>query len=81
MYEYIHTRDLAIQHKSSLIAAHVVKLPVFLKLTNTDTCAAWFVVTGDATPDGTRVVRSLLEAISPLLIVTFLRIAAPRRQP
>ena len=26
------------------------KLPAFLKLTNTDPFAAWFVVTGDATP-------------------------------
>jgi len=34
------------------------KLPVFLKLTNTDPFAAWFVVTGDATPDGIHVVWS-----------------------
>ena len=40
------------------------KLPVFIKLTNTDTFAAWFVVTGDATLDGIRVVRSVLEAIN-----------------
>ena len=39
------------------------KLPVFLNLTNTDPFAAWFVVTGDATLDGIRVVRSLLGAI------------------
>jgi hypothetical protein len=31
-----------------------------------DTFAAWFVVTGDATPDGMRVVRSVLGAISSL---------------
>jgi len=40
-----------------------LKLPVFLKLTNADPFAAWFVVTGDATPDGIRVVRSVLGAI------------------
>ena len=42
------------------------KLPAFLKLTNTDPFAAWFVVTGDATPDGILVVRSVLGAISSL---------------
>ena len=31
---------------------HFLKLLVFLKLTYTDPFAAWFVVTGDATPDG-----------------------------
>ena len=39
------------------------KLPELLKLPNTDPFAAWFVVTGDATPDGIRVVRSVLGAI------------------
>jgi hypothetical protein len=34
-----------------------VKLPVFLKLTNKDPFAAWFVVTGDATPDARVVAR------------------------
>ena len=48
-----------------------MKLPVFLKLTNTDPFAAWYVVTGDVTPDGIRVVRSVLGALSSLLIVTF----------
>ena len=33
-----------------------VTLTPFLRLTNTDPFAAWFVVTGDATPDGIRVV-------------------------
>ena len=46
-----------------------LKLPPFLKLTNTDPFAAWFVVTGDATPDEIRVVRSVLGAISSLPIV------------
>ena len=40
------------------------KLPVFLKLTNTDPFAAWFVVTGDATPGGIRVVRSVLGSVA-----------------
>ena len=48
-----------------------VKLPVFLKLINTDPFAAWFVVTEDATPDGMRVVRSVLGAIRALSIVAF----------
>ena len=48
-----------------------LKLPPFLKLTNTDPFAAWFVVTGDATPDGIRVVRSVIGAISSLSIVAF----------
>ena len=39
------------------------KLQPFLKLTKTDPFAAWFGVTGDATPDGIRVVRSVLGAI------------------
>ena len=49
----------------------IFKLPVFLKLTNTDPFAAWSVVTGDATPDGIRVARSILGAISSLPIVAF----------
>ena len=32
----------------------IFELPVFLKLTNTEPFAAWFVETGDATPDGIR---------------------------
>ena len=44
------------------------KLMEFLKLTNTDPFAAYFVVTGDATPDGMRVLRSVLGAISSLPI-------------
>jgi len=42
------------------------KRTVFLKMTNTDPFAAWFVVTGDATPDGIRVVWLVLRAISSL---------------
>jgi len=41
-------------------------LPLFLKLTNTHPFAAWFVVTRDATPDGIRVMWSVLGAISSL---------------
>jgi hypothetical protein len=41
-------------------------LLTFLKLTNTDPFATWSVVTRDATPDGIRVVRSVLGAISSL---------------
>ena len=52
-----------------MLPAPLFKLPSFLKLTNTDPFAAWFVVTGDATPDGIRVVRSVLGAISSLPIV------------
>jgi len=40
------------------------KLPGLVKLTNTEPFAAWFVVSGDATADGIRVVRSVLGAIS-----------------
>ena len=47
------------------------KLPAFLKLTNTEPFVAWFVVTGGAAPDGIRVVRSVLGAISSLPIVAF----------
>jgi len=49
----------------------VFKLPAFFKLTKTDPFAAWFVVTGDATPDGIRVVRLVLGAISSLPIFNF----------
>ena len=45
------------------------QLPPFRKLTNT--FAAWFVVTGDVTPDGVCVVRSVLGATSSLPIVAF----------
>ena len=38
-------------------------------MTNTEPFAAWFVVTGDATADGIRVVRSVLGVISSLPIV------------
>ena len=58
--------------------ASLLKLPAFLKLTSTDLFAAWFVVTGDTTPDGIRVVRSVLGAIRTLL--SFLRIAVMRGQ-
>jgi len=44
------------------------KLPASLKSTNTDPSAASFEVTGDATPDRIRVVRSVLGAISSLPI-------------
>ena len=37
---------------SATVRGLFFKLPPFLKLTNTDPFAAWFVVTGDATPDG-----------------------------
>jgi len=40
------------------------KLPGLVKLTNTEPFAAWFVVSGDATADEIRVVRSVLGAIS-----------------
>ena len=54
-----------------LASGQVFKLQVFLKLTNTDPFAAWFVVSGDATPDAIRVVRSVLGAISSLPVVAF----------
>ena len=38
-------------------------LQIFLKLTDAEPFAAWFVVTEDATPDGIRVLRSVLGAI------------------
>ena len=44
----------------------IFMLPVFLKLRNTDFFAAWFAVTDVATPDGIRVVQSVLGAISSL---------------
>ena len=43
-----------------VVAGCFFKLPLFPKLTNTDPFAAWFVVTRDATPDGIRVVRSVI---------------------
>ena len=47
----------------------LLKFPAFLKLTNTDPFVAWVVVTGDATPDGIRVVRSVMGAIrSPPIV-------------
>ena len=46
-------------------------LLAFLELTSTDPFAARFLLTGDATPDGIRVVRSVLGAISSLPIVAF----------
>ena len=49
----------------------IVKLLVFLKLTTTDPFAAWCVMTGDTTPDGIRIVRSFLGAISSLPILAF----------
>ena len=47
----------------------IFKIPAFLKLTDTDPFAVWFVVTGDATLDGIRAVRWVLGAISSLSIV------------
>jgi len=46
-------------------------LPAFPQSANADPFAALFVVTGDATPDGLRVVRSVLGAISSLPVVAF----------
>ena len=41
-------------------------------MTSTDPFAAWFVLTGDATPNGIRVARSILEATSYVVrLVTF----------
>jgi hypothetical protein len=53
------------------VVGHFEKLRVFLKLTHKDPFGAWFVVTGDATPDGMRVVRSVLGAINTSSIVAF----------
>jgi len=50
-------------------AERIVMLPAFLKWTNTGPFTAWFVVTGVATPDGIRVVWSVLGAISSIPIV------------
>ena len=53
------TRKRALQQvlrESGLPPPLIFKLPVFLKLIGMDAFAAWFVVTGDATPDGIRVV-------------------------
>jgi len=47
------------------------KLPAFPKLTNTGSFAAWFVVTGDVTPDGVCVERLVLGAISSPPVVVF----------
>ena len=41
---------------SSVTPGQFSKLPVFLKSTDTDPFAAWFVLTEDAIPDGKRVV-------------------------
>ena len=54
-----------------LRAAPFFKLPPFLKMTNTDPFAAWFVVTGVATLGGIRVVRSVIGANSSLPIVAY----------
>ena len=48
-----------------------LKLPALVKLTNAEPFTAWFVVTGDATADEIRVVRSVLGAISSLPVVAF----------
>ena len=48
---------------------HFIGLRVFFELINMDPFAARFVISGDATPDGIRVVRSVLGAISSLPIV------------
>ena len=42
------------------------KLPAFPKLTNTGSFAAWFVVTGDVTPDGYASSGWFLEPLAPL---------------
>ena len=57
-------RDAAAEAPSGHGSGAHPKLPPFLKLTNTDPFVAWCVVTGDATPDDIRVVRSVLGAIS-----------------
>ena len=51
------------------VGAPIFKLPAFRMLTKTDPFASWFVVTGDAPPDGERVVQSVLGASSSLPIV------------
>ena len=55
--------------RSTKACVPIFKLPVFLKLINTGPSAAWFAATGYSTLDGTRVVRSVLGAISSLSIV------------
>jgi len=58
-------------HLLEELQGQFLKLPPFLELTNTDPFAAWFVVTGDATPDEISVVRAIFGAISSLPIVAF----------
>ena len=53
------------------LGGHLFRLRAFPRSTNTDPFAAWCVVTGDAKPDGIRVVRSLLGAINSLPMVAF----------
>ena len=47
----------------------IFKLPGLVKLTKTEPFTAWFVVSGDATADEIRVVRSVLGAMISLPIV------------
>jgi len=54
-----------------------IAVQVFLKLTNTDRFAAWFEVTGDATPGGIRVVQSVFGVISSLVPPHSRRLGAP----
>ena len=60
---------LAVVRLPKVDSGIIFELPVFLKLTNIDPFAALFVVIRDATPDGIRVVRSVLGAVSSLSIV------------
>ena len=56
--------------RRELEAAHLL-----FNLTNTEPFAVWFVVTGDATPDGIRVMWSVLGAISSLSNVALARMS------
>ena len=57
------------------------KLPALVELTNTKSFAAWFIVTGDATADEIRVVRSVLGAMSSPPIAPFGLPRGPRARP
>ena len=70
---HVHVLGLADLARIQPDRLQFFKLSVFPKLTNTEPFAAWLVVTGDATPDVIRVVRSLLGAISFLPIVVLLQ--------
>ena len=60
------TRDAG--RHTPVAVEQISKSPGLVKLTNTEPFAAWFVVTGDATADEIRIVRSVLGAISSLPI-------------